>query len=187
MLCRSWSLSAYCASKASCHLKLPLLTPSHASVLVISMEKGLFLSMRINRLGGTALHTFPELTEGSGQCKPPNKLVQSAGCISSSLPRRQNCSVHIWDLLHAGSGWAQAKARVECHCSLAQVYKAWWSLKECTSCPCIQRLSLASSHVLWTPRRVWHNRGVLQGWHPHATSSSDCSPTAVLQTFPAPD
>lgn len=127
VLFRSWSLSAYW-SKASCHVKFPLLSLSRASVLVICMEKGPSLSMRINRLGqNSSTHCrekfFPELTEGLGQYKPSNKLVQSTGCISSSLPRRQNCSVHIWNFLCAGSGWAQAKARVEWHCSFAQVCK----------------------------------------------------------------
>lgn len=77
------------------------------------------------------------------------------------------------------------KARVETLCSFAQICKSQWSWKECTSCPCIQSPPLASSHVLWTPRKAWHSRDVPQGWHPHATSSSDCSPAAVLQTFPA--
>lgn len=115
----------------------------------------------------------------------PIQAIKQAGSTSWLCvllpPRSQNCSAHIWNLSQAQNGFRQ---RVETHCSFAQVCKAWWSLKECTTCPCIQSLSLASSHVLWTPRKVWHKRDVPQGWHPHATSS-DCSPTAVLQTFPA--
>lgn len=196
VLCRFWYLSAYCASKASCHLKLALLTLSHVSVLVICMGKCLFLTLRKNRLGGnSSTHCrkpfFPELTQGLGQSKPSNTFDALAAFglmhwLLFLLPPQETklfCS-HLKPFtgrLRMDSG----KARVETLCSFAQVCKSQWSWKECTSCPCIQSPPLASSHVLWTPRKAWHSRDVPQGWHPHATSSSDCSPAAVLQTFPA--
>lgn len=168
MLCRSWSLSACCASKASllCHPKFPLLTLSHVSVLVICMEKGI----------------FPELTEGSSHQTswfnlvavfPPPSLGDKTALFTS-----ETFYMQAQDGLSQRPGWSATA-------HLPKFIRHNDLLKEWITCPCIQRLSLTSSHVLWTPRKVWHNRDVPQGWHPHATSSSDCSPTAVLQTFPA--
>lgn len=145
-------------------------------------KRALLLSMGINRLGGPAGHTFPELTEGSSHqtswfnlvaAFPPPSLGDKTALFTS-----ETFYMQAQDGLSQRPGWSATA-------HLPKFIRHNDLLKEWITCPCIQRLSLTSSHVLWTPRKVWHNRDVPQGWHPHATSSSDCSPTAVLQTFPA--